>query len=119
MQENKYRFYFDKQLAEYIAAQYQHLVGKKFPVTLGVSAIEVPIDSLVVQHIENDAYDIVLFSKLDDIEFREIYMVLNLYNYRLLDYLELIGERFPFERYGIGFTQLLPERDEDGIDLFL
>ena len=115
-----YKFYFTKQLAEKIAFDYrQSLIGKTFPITLGVSSIKVPIDRIEVKHIEHDAYDVVLFSDLNDIEFREIYMVLNLYSYTLLEYLEINEERFPFERFGIGFTQLLPERDNNGIDIFL
>ncbi len=116
MQVNEYRFFFDKQLAESIAANYQHLIGKTFPITIGVSTIEVPIDRVVAQQIEKDAYDVFLFSYMNNIDFREIYMVINLSHYRLLNYLELKGERFPFEQYGIGYTQLLPVGNDNGND---
>jgi hypothetical protein len=56
---------------------------------------------------------------LENIDFREIYQVMNLDRVRLLDYLELNNEAFPFERYGIGYTRLISERDEDGVDLYL
>ena len=114
-----FKFYFEKALAEFIASQYQHLLGKTFQVTLGESTIEVPIDFVTTVHIEEDGYDIILASKLENIDFREIYQVMNLDRVRLLDYLELKNEAFPFERYGIGYTRLISERDEDGVDLYL
>jgi len=77
----------------------------------------VPIDKVAAVNIENDAYDVILYSDLNNIDFREMYMVMNLYHFRLIDYLEHICERFPFERFGIGYTQLLSERDENGIQL--
>ena len=114
-----FKFYFEKTLAEFVASQYQHLLGKTFQVSLGESTIDVPIDFVTTTHIEEDGYDIILASKLENIDFREIYQVMNLDRVRLLEYLELNNETFPFERYGIGFCQLIPERDENGDDLYL
>ncbi len=109
-----------KSLANEVEEYYNNkLIGKTFPVTLGLSTIQVPIDYIFSHMVEENAYDVILQSGMEGIEFREIYMVQNLNKIRLFDYLEIIGEEFPYERFGIGYCKLLPERDENGIDLYL
>ena len=117
--KNKYHPLMTKSLADEVEEYYQFLLGKTFPVTLGISTFEVTIDRIFSHCIEENAYDVILQLALDSIEFREIYMVLGLNKIRLFDYLQIIGEEFPFERFGIGYCQLVPERDENGADLYL
>ena len=112
MKVNEHKFYFDKKLADAIAEQYQYLIGQTFPLTLGASTIEAPIDKVAPIQIEEDSYEVILYSDLNNISFREMYMVMNLNSYSLLDYLEHIGEQFPFEKFGIDYTQLLSKRDK-------
>jgi hypothetical protein len=60
MNDNKYRFYFDKESSENIAEYYKYLIGETFSTTLGNSTIQVPIDKIISLHIEKDAYCLVL-----------------------------------------------------------
>ena len=107
-----------KSLANEVEEYYQFLLGKTFPVTLGVSTFEVPIDRIFSHCIEENAYDIILQSEMNGVEFREIYMVLGLNKISLFNYLEINGEDFPFDRFGIGYCKLVPER-KNGVDLYL
>jgi hypothetical protein len=107
-----------KSLANEVEEHYQFLMGKTFPVTLGISTMQVPIDRIFSHCIEENAYDIILQSAMNGVEFREIYMVQNLNKIALFEYLEINGEEFPLERFGIGYCQLIPER-ENGVDLYL
>ena len=108
-----------KELANEVEEYYNNkLIGKTFPVTLGVSTFEVPIDRIFSHNIEENAYDVILQSAMNGVEFREIYMVLGLNKIRLFDYLEINDDVFPFERFGIGLCKLVPER-ADGVDLYL
>jgi len=116
--KNKYQPLMTKSLANEVEEYYQFLLGKTFPVTLGISTFEVPIDRIFSHCIEENAYDVILQSAMNGVEFREIYMVQNLNKISLFDYLEINGDVFPFERFGIGLFKLVPER-ADGVDLYL
>jgi hypothetical protein len=117
--KNKYHPLMTKELANEVEEYYNNkLIGKTFPVTLGVSTIQVPIDRIFSHNIEENAYDVILQSAMNGVEFREIYMVQNLNKIRLFDYLQIIGEEFPFERFGIGYCKLVVER-KNGVDLYL
>ena len=116
--KNKYHPLMTKSLANEVEENYQFLLGKTFPVTLGVSTIQVTIDRIFSHCIEENAYDVILQSALNGIEFREIYMVIGLNKISLFNYLEINGEDFPFERFGIGLCKLVPER-ADGVELYL
>jgi hypothetical protein len=107
-----------KSLANEIEEYYQFLLGKTFSVTLGISTIQVPIDRIFSHYIEENAYDVILQSAMNGVEFREIYMVQNLNKISLFDYLEINGDVFPYEQFGIGYCKLIPER-KNGIDLYL
>lgn len=108
-----------KELANEVEEYYNNkLIGKTFPVTLGISTFEVTIDKIFSHCIEENAYDVILQSAMNGVEFREIYLVQNLNKIRLFDYLEINGDVFPYEQFGIGYCKLVPER-ENGVDLYL
>lgn len=115
----KYRFTFDQQLAEIVVDYFKPvLIGKSMPVTLGVETIEVPIDDVISKKVEENSYDVVVISRMENITFREIYLVLSLNVMNIFQYLESIDTEFPYERLGIGLTKLVPER-HNGIDIFI
>jgi hypothetical protein len=116
--KNKYHPLMTKSLANEVEEYYQFLLGKTFPVTLGISTMQVPIDRIFSHCIEENAYDVILQSAMNGVEFREIYMVLGLNKIRLFDYLEINDDVFPFERFGIGYCKLVDER-MNGVDLYL
>jgi hypothetical protein len=116
--KNKYHPLMTKELANEVEEYYQFLLGKTFPVTLGVSTFEVTIDKIFSHNIEENAYDVILQSALNGVEFREIYLVQNLNKISLFDFLQINGEEFPYEQFGIGYCKLVPER-ENGVDLYL
>ena len=116
--ETKYHPLMTKSLANEIEQYYQFLLGKTFPVTLGVSTIQVTIDRIFSHCIEENAYDVILQSAMNGVEFREIYMVQNLNKISLFDYLEINGDVFPYEQFGIGLCKLVDER-KNGVDLYL
>ena len=107
-----------KSLANEVEEHYQFLLEKTFPVKLGISTIQVTIDRIFSHCIEENAYDVILQSAMNGIEFREIYIVQNLNKTCLFDYLEINGDEFPFDRFGISLCKLVPDR-KNGIDLYL
>lgn len=116
--KKKYHPLMTKSLANEVEEYYQFLLGKTFPVTIGISTMQVPIDRIFSHCIEENAYDVILQSAMNGVEFREIYMVQNLNKIALFDYLQINGDVFPYEQFGIGLSKLVPERI-NGIDLYL
>ena len=76
--------YFKKTLADILTTDYQYLKSQTFPTQFG----DLLIDEIRVVEINIGEYDILLISNAD-IPFREIYEVLNITNFRLVDYLKL------------------------------
>ena len=109
------KIYFTEKLAAIIIDDYQNLIGQKFPTKLG----ELAIDRIVAIEICNGEYDILLIANPNELEFREIYEVLNITQMRLLDFLEFKGLEFCPRRYGALLGKFTSQKDENGIDLYL
>jgi len=107
--------YFTQKLAAIIIFDYQNLIGQKYPTQLG----ELTIDKLIAHEIFKDEYDILLVANTNELEFREIYEVMNITQIRLLDYLPQNGLEFNPRRYGALLGKFTSEKDENGIDLYL
>lgn len=109
------KLYFTHKLAEIIINDYQNIIGQKFSTQFG----ELVIDRINAMQVAKDEYDIILSSDGDDVDFREIYQVLNMNQIRLMDYLELKGLEFNPRRYGALLGKFTSEKDDEGIDLYL
>lgn len=117
--KKNYKMLFEYNLGIAIATNYSYLVGQTFPIQVGKSHINVKVDEIVVEPIEGAGCNIKLVSKLKGIEFREIYFGMDLHHIDLLDYLQLQNMELDYQLFGIGFCQLVPQRNGDGIELYL
>ncbi len=88
MQTNKPISYFNKIVAESIVEYFSYVVGQTFPTQFG----ELPIDEIKAVEISEDKFDVIVLSYAN-IEFREMYQVLNLTSMRLVDYFELADKK--------------------------
>jgi hypothetical protein len=88
MQTNKPISYFSKIVAESIVEYFSYIIGKTFQIQFG----ELPIDELKAVQISQDKFDVIIVSYAN-IEFREMYQVLNLTSMHLVDYFELTDKK--------------------------
>ena len=109
------KIYFTQKLAALIINDYQNLIGQTFSTQFG----ELVIDRISAIQVANDEYDIILSSNVDNVNFREIYQVLNINQIRLLDYLEFKDLEFNPRRYGALLGKFTTEKDKNGIDRYL
>lgn len=119
IKNKNFKMLFEYELATEIATHYSYLIGNyTFPVKLGIEKMQADINKIIVEQVDNAGCTIKLISKLNDVPFREIYLVQNNNNIDLMDFLENNEMEIDFEKFGIGFCSLVPPR-KNGIDLYL
>ena len=110
-----YKLYFTKSLAEILCNDFSHLKNQLIPhqfETLYFSDIK------VVQMSQYE-YDVVLIGDAAPLPKEIRSEVQSFINMRLLDYLEAEKIDFNFCGYGMGYAKICPEKDTNGIDLYL
>jgi len=75
--------------ANNIANRYTMLIGQTFPIKMGYGITEARIDDIRALAINDKEWDVYLYSTMEGIEFREMYLITQLNKMRLIDYLKL------------------------------